>query len=273
MLDFVLNFLFPPVCGICGKLDKNWICPKCKIRLKRYEKFELLQTKEKINELFNFYTINTSNLLEEKFLKSNGLSKNIKANKYDYIYFDEFLYCFEYKNLIRNLILKYKFSDCGYISNIFGNVILNNKKINEILKKYDIMISVPMDKIKKAKRGYNQTELITKYIEKNINLKYGYDSKINIIKNIENRDYNNIIFNNKILTKNRITKTQSTLNAKKRIENIKNAFLVKDKKIIENKNIILFDDIATTGSTINEISKTLKNAGANKILVLVIAKD
>ena len=44
MLDFVLNFLFPPVCGICGKLDENWICDKCKERLKKYEKFEIIQT-------------------------------------------------------------------------------------------------------------------------------------------------------------------------------------------------------------------------------------
>ena len=42
---------------------------------------------------------------------------------------------------------------------------------------------------------------------------------------------------------------------------------------MKNKNIILFDDIATTGCTINEISKILKNAGAQRVLILVIAKD
>lgn len=246
MLDFVLNFLFPPVCGICGKLDTNWLCDKCKKRIKKYEKFELVKGKDKINRLFNF---------------SNT------------IYFEEFLYCFEYKNLIRNLFLKYKFSECAYLSNMFGNVILNNKKINEIFEKYDIMIPVPMNKIKKLKRGYNQTELITKYLEKNINSKSGFDSKKDIIKNVENKDYNNIVINNKILIKNRNTKTQSTLNAEERIKNIENAFKVKDIEKIKNKRIILFDDISTTGSTVNEISKILKAAGAYEILVLVIAKD
>ncbi len=223
MLDFVLNFLFPPVCGICGKLDKNWICPKCKIRLERYEKIELIKSKKIINRKFNF------------------LNENI--------YFDEFLYCFEYKKLVRNLILKYKFSDCGYLSNLFANVILNNKKINEIIKSYDIMIPVPMNKIKKKIRGYNQTELIAKHF----------------------KDY--IKIDSKTLLKIRNTKTQSTLVATERAENIKNAFEVNDNSIFENKNIILFDDIATTGLTINEISKVLKDAGAKKILVLVIAKD
>ena len=262
MLDFVLNFLFPPVCGICGKLDTNWLCDKCRKRLKEYEKFELLQTKEEINKLFNFKNAETN--IIEKFI-NNEQDMNI--------YFDEFLYCFEYKNLVRNLLLKYKFSDCAYLSNMFGNVILNNKKSNEIFEKYDIMIPVPMDKIKMLRRGYNQTELIIKYLEKKVNSKSDLDSKIDIIKNVENKNYNTIIINNNILIKNRNTKTQSTLNADERIKNIENAFEVKDIEKIKNKRIILFDDIATTGSTVNEISKILKAAGASKILVLVIAKD
>lgn len=223
MLDFVLNFLFPPVCGICGKLDRNWICEKCKKRIEKYNKFKIVKGKKEINELFNFPNLNS--------------------------YFDEFLYCFEYKSLIRNLLLRYKFSDCGYLSNLFANVILNNKKINEIFESYDIIIPVPMDKKKKAIRGYNQTELIAKRFEKKIKI------------------------DNKNLIKVKSTRTQSTLTADERTKNVKNVFVIKNKSDVENKNIILFDDIATTGSTINEISKILKENGAERILVLVIAKD
>ena len=223
MLDFVLNFLFPPVCGICGKLDKHWICECCRKRIEKYERFKQINNKKIIEKNFNY-------------LKDN-------------IYFDEFLYCFEYKNLIRNLILKYKFLDCGYLSNLFANVILNNKKINEIFKSYDIMIPVPISKLKMKIRGYNQTELITKHF----------------------KDY--IKIDTKNLVKIRNTKTQSTLHANERIQNVKNAFELKDASSIENKNVILFDDIATTGLTVNEISKILKIAGARKVLVLVIAKD
>ena len=223
MLDFVLNFLFPPVCGICGKLDKNWLCTKCKKRIEKYERFEVVKTPKRIGEFFRF--------LE------------------DDIYFDELLYCFEYKNLIRKLILKYKFYDYGYLSNLFANVILNNKKINEIIKSYDIMIPVPMSKNKKRIRGYNQTELIVKHFEEYIQI------------------------NSTCLIKVKNTKTQSTLVATERVENIKNAFKIIDNNIVENKNVILFDDIITTGVTVNEISKILKKAGAKKVLVLIIAKD
>ena len=108
-----------------------------------------------------------------------------------------------------------------------------------------------MYKIKKQKRGYNQTELITKKIAKALEIQE--DSKTLIkIKN---------------------TKTQSKLSKIQRLENIKNVFYIKDKEKIQNKKVILFDDIITTGATINECAKILKQKGAKKIVVLAIAKD
>lgn len=211
----ILDFLFPPICGICGKLDKNWICDVCRKRIKKLEKF--------------------------------NSNYKIEGN----MYFDKFLYCYTYKGIIRKLLLQYKFSNKAYLSYFFANLILNNKKIDEILKFYDIMIPVPMDKIKKKKRGYNQTELISSILCKKLK----------------------ILEDKKSLVKIKQTKTQSTLNQEERRNNIKNAFLVNNKEKIRNKKIILFDDIYTTGATVNEISKILKKAGAKEILVLVIAKD
>ena len=134
---------------------------------------------------------------------------------------------------------------------------LNNKKINEIFENYDIIIPVPMDKNKKAIRGYNQTEWITNIIYKNVNFNINSKDKIKV-KNC--------------LLKVKQNKTQSTLNSKERLQNVKNVFKIKNIDL-KNKNIIIFDDICTTGATVNEISRILKLAGVNKILVLVIAKD
>ena len=223
MLEFVLNFLFPPVCGICGKINKEWLCTNCEKRLERYQKEKYIQ---------NF---------------NNNKLKNYEENRY----FDELFYIFEYKNLIRKLLLQYKFSDKSYLANFWVNVILKSKKMNEIFKNYDIMIPVPMEKNKEQIRGYNQTKLITDIIYKL--------NKINVFNNI--------------LIKTKKTQTQSTLSLEKRYQNIENAFEVKNEQLIKNKKIIIFDDIYTTGATVNEISKILKKAGAKKILVLVIAKD
>ena len=57
------------------------------------------------------------------------------------------------------------------------------------------------------------------------------------------------------------------------MQNIKNAFGIKNANEIKNKNIILFDDIYTTGSTVNECSRILKKVGVNKRGILTIAKD
>ncbi|HBG2535475.1 TPA: ComF family protein, partial [Clostridioides difficile] len=61
------------------------------------------------------------------------------------------------------------------------------------------------------------------------------------------------------------------LNKKERKEELKNVFVVKENvKLINNKNILLIDDIFTTGLTTNEISKLLKLSGANKVFVLTL---
>lgn len=210
-----LNFLFPKTCIICGKINENSVCENCKRRIKKYEKFILVN-------------------------KNNSE-----------IYFDYFLHCYSYKGLIRNILLKYKFQGQAYICNFFAKMLLNCKKTYDFFSFYDIMIPVPMEKQKKLVRGYNQTELIVDIIAKNTQISNGK----NVICKIKN------------------TKTQSLLNYNERQNNIKNAFCVRQIENVKNKRIILFDDIYTTGATVNEISKILKENGAEKILVLVIAKD
>ena len=54
---------------------------------------------------------------------------------------------------------------------------------------------------------------------------------------------------------------------------MQNAFGIKNSDLIKNKNIILFDDIITTGATINECAKILKQNGAKKVIILALAKD
>ena len=120
------------------------------------------------------------------------------------------------------------------------------------MKNYDIIIPVPISKKRKRLRGYNQSELIAKMIAKQA-------------KTIECRC--------DILYKQKDTLPQSSLDKEKRQQNIKNAYYIKNEKTVQNKKILLLDDIYTTGSTANECSKMLKQAGAKEIGVLTLAKD
>lgn len=211
MFELVLNFFYPPICGICGKINKNWICPKCNLILNKLVKANIIQYKNK--------------------------------------YFDELIYLFDYNGIIREKILDYKFNDKAYIYKTLSRMIIKNKKMCGIIKKYDIIIPVPMYKNKMKKRGYNQVELIAKEIALNKNI----DTKT-LIKKID-------------------TKSQSTLTKNQRMINVIGTYDVVNNKSILGKRVLLMDDVFTTGSTANECSRILKKNGANSVSVFTIAKD
>ena len=166
-------------------------------------------------------------------------------------YFDEHIYLFKYQGLIREKIIEYKFNERAYLYKTFVNFWLNDKNTCRIFSNYDIIIPVPIHKKRKLERGYNQTELIAKAIANQTRLK--------LEKNV--------------LLKQKNIVSQSSLNKNDRKQNVKNAFIVNNIEKVINKKILLFDDIYTTGSTVNECAKILKRAGAKQVGVLTIAKD
>lgn len=161
------------------------------------------------------------------------------------------MYSFIYEGIIRKLIIGYKFNEKSYIYRTLSNYILKNEKLIENIKTYDIIIPVPISKQRKKERGYNQSLLIAGQISKK--------AFINLEKNV--------------LYKTKNIVAQSTLNKEDRLNNIKDAYEIKNVKNIQNKKILIFDDIYTTGSTVNECSKVLIQNGAKKIGILTIAKD
>ena len=166
-------------------------------------------------------------------------------------YFNELMYIFKYEGQIRKLILDYKFNEKSYIYLTFVNFLLKNKKIFENIKNYDTIIPVPISKKRLKTRGYNQSLLIARKIAQQTNLE--------------------LVNNCLIKTKNIIE--QSKLNKEDRMQNIQGVYELKNKQLIENKKILLIDDIYTTGSTVNECSKILRQGNPKKIGILVLATD
>lgn len=180
--------------------------------------------------------------LELKKLEINLILQNNSYNS---------MHAFKYDGEIRRKLIDYKFNNKPYLYKMFTKILLKNEKVCGFLKKYDIIIPVPIHKKRKLKRGYNQTYLIAKEIAKNTHLKLEKD----------------------VLIKKKNVVEQSSLKKSKRINNIKNAFIVKNKDKITNKKVLILDDIYTTGSTIKECAKIIKKCGTNKIGILTIAKD
>lgn len=198
--------------------------------------------------------INPKALCKKCEIKLNKQSENqiIKEEiEIEDKYFNELMYIFRYEGQIRKIIIDYKFNEKSYIYENFVNFLLKNKKIFENIKNYDTIIPVPISKKRQKERGYNQSLLIARKIAEKTNLEL----------------MNNCL----IKTKNIIE--QSKLNKEDRLQNIYGVYELKNRQLIENKKILLIDDIYTTGSTVNECSRMLRIANPAKIGVLVLAKD
>lgn len=156
---------------------------------------------------------------------------------------------FCYDDITRFSILRLKYNNRREYAKIFAKM-MYNKLVKIDIKKYDYIICVPMYIKKKKKRGYDQAELIAEELSKLCNIPI---EKGNLIR-----------------TKN--TLAQSKVSFDERAKNVKDVFEVLNPNIIKGKNILLIDDIYTTGNTINNCGKALKEAGANNICYFTLAK-
>ena len=157
---------------------------------------------------------------------------------------------YKYENIIREWIIDYKFNDKAYMYNIFAHLLIKNKKVIDFLYSCDIIIPVPLHLMRRLERGYNQTYLIAKKLSK----------------------YIQIEMRNDVLVKTKNIRPQSEKGYLDRKTDIRGAFEVKNKSEIKGKNVLIFDDVYTTGSTTNECKRVLMQAGAKKVMVLTIAK-
>ena len=159
----------------------------------------------------------------------------------------------DYNYEIKNIIHYLKYKKWRRLSSVIKKILnqyLDKLNLKNKTKNY-IIIPIPLHKNRLKERGFNQSEIISKIISEKLNL------------NIKNN----------ILTRLKETKPQAELkNWEERKENLKNSFSINNSEEIKNKNIILIDDVYTSGSTINEAVKSLRGAGAKKIITFVVAK-
>ena len=237
IFDKILNIFFPPVCGICGKLSYDWICIKC---------FKSIEDKVKAN------IIKISSYQKEENIETKQEIKD-KENEFNKknVYISEIMYLFKYEGKIREMIIDYKFNEKSYIYITFVKILLKSKKMLENIENYDTIIPVPISGKRYKKRGYNQSYLLAKEICKYANLNLESNCLYKIKNNVE----------------------QSSLNGFDRQENIKGAYGLRNMQILNNKKILLLDDVYTTGATVNECAKILSKANPSKIGVFTVAKD
>ena len=154
---------------------------------------------------------------------------------------------FIYGGSIQTLIYRLKYSSGKYLAPYLSNFL-----VDEFIKtdwQIDLVVPVPLYKKREKKRGFNQAELLSVAFKNVLNIP--------------------ISKNNLIRLKN--TPTQTKLTKAERKTNLNKAFKVLDKSEFKGKNVLLVDDVFTTGATNDECSKALIKAGVKNIYVITLA--
>lgn len=152
-----------------------------------------------------------------------------------------------YEETSRKIILELKHGDGTHIAPYMAQWLARL-----LPEKPDLITPVPLHWVRLLKRGYNQSALISNALSRLLGLPLTPD----------------------LLVRSRNTPSQGGLTNKKRHQNVSTAFTVQQKNLtsLKNKNIVLIDDVFTTGATVVACSKALKRAGARCVTVLTVAR-
>ncbi len=243
ILTFFQDILSPKLCYSCWV---EWIlmCDLCFAKQDNFWPFCYICKKASKE-----FKIHKKCLIENKTLDWKNFN-NLK------VYFSNVIVVTHYKNkVIKKIITQFKFFGKKAVWQELWvkmwELLENNTQLNK--KEELLLLPVPMYFFRKILRWYNQSDILAQSIAK----KTG------------------ICYNNNILKRIKHTRQQSLLSQERRIENLRGAFKIKKKYLdkIDKKIIILVDDVISTWSTVNEISKVLKQNWARKVIVLCLASN
>jgi len=169
---------------------------------------------------------------------------------------------FDYRHIpVKKSIRLLKYKGRKKLAKVFAEV-LHDKIVEELSElsvmqnfREPILIPIPLSKKRHRERGYNQAELICKELIK-----------------LDSKPENNFILAKDVLIKTKETEHQANIKDRRdRLKNLFGSFAVKNEEIIKNRNVILIDDVITTGATLNEARKILKKSGAKKVIAFTVA--
>lgn len=113
-----------------------------------------------------------------------------------------------------------------------------------------VIVPVPLHRYKYNRRGFNQSELLARGLSDKLKAPGG-----------------------NALLRHRNTRNQVGLKRHQRLSNLFNAFSCVDPELVIGKEVLLVDDVMTTGTTLNECAKVLRSAGAKKVFGIVLARN
>ena len=166
------------------------------------------------------------------------------------MHFDRAFSPYAYEGVIKELVHQFKYKNKDYLDKALSAFMINFiKEYNLPVDYIDYILPVPLHKNRLREREFNQAELLGKRIAEEFNKKLAGETLLRHVN----------------------TKTQTELDMRERMENVRGSFSVKDAALVKGKNLLLVDDVFTTGSTASECALALKNSGAGIVFVLTLA--
>jgi len=240
IIEGLLNFVFPLNCKICKKPireSKGYsICENC------FKTIELIEQP---------YCIKCGKpLVPTDVFKQNReiLCLDCKKKKYSFKFSRS---TGVYDKVLKKCIHLFKYYGEKKLAKPLGKLMVDYLlKNNDFENEFELIIPVPLHKNDLKKRGFNQSVLLSKVIG----------------------DYFSIPVGESVLIKKKLTPFQVNLSKKEREKNILRSFSVEKPEEIKGKNILILDDVFTTGATVEECAKELMKARAKNIFVLTLAR-
>lgn len=222
----LIDLLFPLTCYSCNvRISDGVICEKC------------LNSLEYLTDVC-------------PVCGAYDQGKNCRICSGNEFQFDKAISVFQFDKMIQNLIHDLKYDEMTKVANLFGKLTEDYLRKFNPFESVDIVSPVPLHKVKKRARGFNQSQLLTAEISRRMN----WQHEPNLIQ------------------RSRFTETQTKLGRTDRQKNVFGAFSLDPRQSIVHKNILIVDDVFTTGATVNSISSLLKQNGADQVFVLTIAR-
>jgi len=219
-LSPLFDFFLPRICPGCNKKLSSNEEPVCK-------------------ECLDSILIADENLIQREY------DRKFRSTRFISGFYSK--YIFEADKTLQNVIHALKYNKQFRIGTFLGEILAEGI----ISKKWsiDIILPVPIHHLKKAERGYNQSDFIVKGMSKILDIPYS----------------------TKLLKRTKYSESQTKLHINERAENVANAFKVKNPNRVTGKNILIVDDVCTTGATLKACGKVLSDACANSVYACSVA--
>ena len=210
LYHFLMELLFPPKCVLCRKLLKSGEMDLCG--------------------------------------DCRADAPEYPGKKINIRFLDSFAAVWYYEGNVRGSILRYKFYNARSYALSYGRI-LGMKLLREYPEGFDVLTWVPVSRLRKLRRGYDQVELLARAVGRELEL-----SPIPTLQKIRNN------------------RPQSRLkDPAARKANVLGAYRILDGADVKGKRVVLLDDILTTGATAGECARVLLTAGASEVHCAALA--